>query len=373
MIIYSRFNPNRKKQYQLTTAIEKRGNKLFVTKTASSKNSITHLNQIAKNNEKLIKTHFLPKCAPLIEKLNDRLVFQYIKGSSLESLLIKSFLSDDKIRFEKLLNYFTLWLNNNKTLPQFLSSEFIKQFGNFKSTKKYVCVKLGVVDLNFDNIIFNKDIPYIIDYEWIYDFPIPIKFILFRSLIHLYSSLWQYNINQFIPLSNLYSKYEITTQEKNDFIKFEYAFQKKVINKNTLPKFSEFKKAYIDLESKTYTRTEITINHHYIKQFEIAQKHSFHLQHDINFLNKEIANIQQTNKQLKKHSQHLQNDIDFLNKEIAITKLTNIKLNTKIKKLKKTNQSLAKQLNRITSTKAYKLWKKYQIFKKNLHKQLNPL
>ena len=101
---------------------------------------------------------------------------------------------------------------------------------------------------------------------------------------------------------------------------------------------------------------------------------------------REIKDIQLTNKQLvkqfkisQKHSRHLQDDIDFLNKEVSKLKNVNVKLknvNVKLKNkimaLEKIRQLLSRRLDHITSQRLYKIWKKYSSMKRKLVSLFTP-
>jgi len=60
----------------------------------------------------------------------------------------------------------------------------------YRSWKKEDCCKLGILDIDFDNVLMdNHDKPILIDSEWVLNIPIPKKFILFRALFYLCNQL----------------------------------------------------------------------------------------------------------------------------------------------------------------------------------------
>lgn len=370
MILYSKFNQNRKAIYQLITIIKREKHRTVVYKIPQSESSIPHIQNIYKNYKKIKTNKFVPSCIPS-HLSNNKISLNYIKNVSLENILRQSVIKTDKNTFLTTLNNFVKLLKKNHILHQIPSPQFIKFFGKpYQSNKKLDCLSFGIVDLNFDNILFKQNGKLvIIDYEWVFNFPIPLNYIIFRSLTHFYSSNWQYNPNKIIPLSYLYKHFNISKLDKKSFIKFEYNFQKKIVKKESLPSYKDFTNYYLKLENKIYTETKPSFNRLTIKQlqssnknlvsqFKTSQQHSRHLQKDINTLNKTIINFKQTIKETKKHNQHLQKDIDFLNNEIF--------------NLQKTNQSLTQQLKLITSTKSYTFWQKYSSLKKNILNRFNP-
>ena len=77
------------------------------------------------------------------------------------------------------------------------------------------------VDLIFSNLIYGKDGVTIIDYEWFFDFQIPIEFILFRSVFHnaLIDNLRKEDKER------IYNTLHINEDDVEVFERMEYAFQ----------------------------------------------------------------------------------------------------------------------------------------------------
>ena len=55
------------------------------------------------------------------------------------------------------------------------------------------CGKEMNIDMSFDNIITDQtDNKYkIIDYEWVFPFPIPVKFVIYRAVVCFLYKKWQ--------------------------------------------------------------------------------------------------------------------------------------------------------------------------------------
>lgn len=250
MVIYSKYNIHRKEEFRLLTTIEKDGNNLFSSKIANNAKAEAFLASFFEKYIFLKENNF---SFHLVEpkKVNDRkMIFEYKKGETLDSLLFELFQGSKKGEFIALLKEYEKLLKNNEIKNENLNTEFKKIFGG-DDEMKFDCVQLGCVDLNFDNIIVDtltKEF-YVIDYEWTFTFPVPYKYVIFRALTAFFGNYFYYNFNKsFISLSELYKIFGITEEEKNVFIVFEYNFQKYVLNSYNVSQ-TEYKENYSSLEA----------------------------------------------------------------------------------------------------------------------------
>jgi hypothetical protein len=113
--------------------------------------------------------------------------------------------------------------DNNCTFQT--TESFTSIFGDINSFEGETALKFTLFDPAPDNIILRDgDInkPCIIDYEWFFNFPVPVSFLKFRIAQHLSSSI--YNINNIIQLHEIleYLSCSLSTQEGMALIsKFE--------------------------------------------------------------------------------------------------------------------------------------------------------
>lgn len=234
MIIYSKFNNSRKPEFQLLTTIEKEGENIFSYKKSLSKKADDFLNSMIKNYEKMIEVSFsIIPAKP--EKLENKIKFEYKNGETFERMLFKSFEKKDKEKFLSIIKKFVYLLEKNKIVEDFTSDDFNKIFENDseKNRKKQKLIEIGCLDINFDNIVKdtkNDDI-FLIDYEWFFDFPLPIKYITFRSITSFYIKNSSYNLIKFIDIEELYEVLNISKKDRDIFIRYEYNFQKYVNEK----------------------------------------------------------------------------------------------------------------------------------------------
>ncbi|HIT90172.1 MAG TPA: hypothetical protein IAC41_07120 [Candidatus Merdenecus merdavium] len=180
--IYSKLTKERREEFQIETSIYKTHSGKKVTKSPLSKLAESHIEQIYDNYvfcrqhniDMLVKSH--------LEE--ETIVFDFVSGESYGEKLLalikhnkEDFLSD--IHQYKEFIERTI-LDKNKFV---ISEDFRKIFGDVEGLEgKEAGINLNI-DMSFDNIIFGEDgSPNIIDYEWMFRFPIPIEFSAFRAI-----------------------------------------------------------------------------------------------------------------------------------------------------------------------------------------------
>ena len=87
-----------------------------------------------------------------------------------------------------------------------LTSEYTKIFGNTSPITKEKSLIITNLDMLFHNIIIKDNEAYCIDYEWIFEFPIPIEFLIYRMISTFYSKYNMYFSNK-IDKKNFFNKY----------------------------------------------------------------------------------------------------------------------------------------------------------------------
>jgi len=131
---------------------------------------------------------------------------------------------------EKFQNLLEKFPSENNTL----SSDFINIFGDFSKKQNYRLLYPGVLDLNFDNIIKDKKGNlHLIDYEWTFNFAIPTRYILYRSIFNIFIEL-RYLQNKDITLETIENHFQFTLDEIKTYLKWEENFQRYVLKKDPL-------------------------------------------------------------------------------------------------------------------------------------------
>ncbi len=180
-------NYSRKLEFQTQTRAtkEKDGNIVF-QKIALNSSAIPHLEKIKKTSDTLTKMGLGPLFCKAIPNKGG-VEFQYIKGESIENLLLKAILSDNQELTLSLLDEYEEFLGRiapgtkHKHSHKYDERTFGPDF--YEKFSQSGCVYPGILDLNFDNIISDKSKKVAIDYEWAFEHCLPYDYILARAIM----------------------------------------------------------------------------------------------------------------------------------------------------------------------------------------------
>lgn len=331
MILYSKFNNYRKTKFQLITNIEEDNGVIFSSKTAACPESSAFLNSIYDKYEYLQKNElsFKPIKPEKIKK--DKLAFKYQNLKTIEFTLLKQLIEKNKENFFEIIKEYITTIKKNKINKEYLTTEFNEIFSP-KIFEKNKCelLNVGCIDLNFNNIFINDKINsyFLIDYEWTFDFPIPYKYLVFRAITDFYSRYYLYKPNELVKLVSLYKLANISPKEERKYVDYEYNFQKYVTNTNFL----------ININRKIF--------------YTNYQK----LKHNIDST-KYFAGVSK----YESKNQNLAKQIDDINQIVSNYQSKNQNLTHQINNLTQEKDKLQSDLNKIQSSKTYKIW---QIFNK---------
>lgn len=215
-VLYARYSKDRHTQFQMKTIIYSEFGMKKVMKQAINASGASHLKRIMQNYTELqahYKSDVLLK--PTYEE--NKIVFDFIYGQSLDELLLEAALKKKKNEFIFYINLYKNFINEvaMENYSEFCNTD--KFIGFFK--KKYPIEGLKAfnipnIDLNLDNIIqmTNGDFK-VLDYEWVLDFPVPLEFVAFRAINTFYYAHYSALIN-FVEISELFELFGINSSGK---------------------------------------------------------------------------------------------------------------------------------------------------------------
>lgn len=303
MIIYTKYNQNRKEEFQLITTIEKVENNLFSSKTTQNSLAEFFLMSFFNKYEYLKSNNFSFDPVEPIKINKDKIRFKYEEGKTLDSVLFEQYQKSDEEKFIEILKNYVDLLLKNKINKTFLAKSFVDIFGDTE-IKVQDCLNVGCLDLNFDNIILGDSSNKIslIDYEWTFYFPIPYKYIFFRAITTFYFNHIAHGSNrEFISLKEVYDIFKISEKEKKSFIFYEYNFQK-YVNNDFFISLEDFQKGYFLIEENHETKDFVSNQD---KDVAILNKEK-----EISLKEEEIKikdeNIQQKEQKIKQLNQEIQ-------------------------------------------------------------------
>ncbi len=242
-IFYIR-NQGRKKAFSIETSIFIDNGKKIAIKKSSHKDSISHIMNMANTYTKTKEIFESSNNISLvpIKKIDDETVsFDYIEGRSAERLLIDRIINGDSKGLAETVSVVIDFIESipSVTKNPTKSDKYTSVFGN-NYNYECECINPGIIDLNFDNFIINKNnIWNMFDYEWCFDFEIPkeylIQRVLFWFFVMRYSniSLLSGNKIKIIEIGEgiyvpeiIYNKYKSSFATMQQLIEAEWSFQK---------------------------------------------------------------------------------------------------------------------------------------------------
>ena len=222
--IYAKCSVERKEEYKIVTRIVEEDGVWSVEKTAVGEKAKLHVERMAefaKNSPYLTENVVLSVC----EKVADGQVrFPYVEGTRLDEVIDDAVKAGDwDIVWEKVELLKTIIMNVRGVESFQMTDTFKAMFGDTPSLEGYEAARNVSIDMVSANIFLSDKI-YILDYEWSFDFPVPLKFILYRSIL-LNGTL---NVIPEDKKKILMDKVGITQEECELFLGMEIAFQKYV-------------------------------------------------------------------------------------------------------------------------------------------------
>ena len=184
-IIYAKYNSLRKTEFQIKTSIIEAEEKKYVMKEAMNKKSEATLHNIKNNYELLARIYedinFVP-CTKTAEGLR----FEYIDGEKLYSKIDAAHDNVDAI-IEKLKVLFdtVLDIKDEYIEPFEMSDRFKTIFGECEPQNEDAFKVSNICSFLSDFIDDNGKI-WCVDYEWVFDFDIPVNYIIYRNLYYFF-------------------------------------------------------------------------------------------------------------------------------------------------------------------------------------------
>jgi len=223
--IYSKITKERQKQFQIETYITQDGDEKQVVKKALTPECIEHIQGMQRYYEKHRSANFLCPSRMISEK---EVAFEFLQGKSLCNEMLEALAQRTEAKFISYLRIYDEIIRQNVQVVKgsFMAENgFEEIFGNvaFEDEIEYAT---GLnIDMAFDNIIRDEsDGSYkIIDYEWVFPFNIPIKFVIYRAVLAFYTRNAS-AMKDIIDLGEIYGCFDITDSETIIFDHMNEAF-----------------------------------------------------------------------------------------------------------------------------------------------------
>ncbi|WP_341279859.1 hypothetical protein [Paenibacillus sp. FSL H8-0537] len=238
-IKYARYNRQRNEQFQTETAIGYRFDQLTVRKRALNDKATRHVQRIQENYE-LLQLHFSTiktmKLVPVTLE-NNAVFYEYISEKTLNEMILDYIRNKKFEEFYAVLDQYVSFLNSLNVLQVDkapVSDEFKQVFGTECDTISGTVFPVGNIDLTFENLFLINGQYQVIDYEWVFDFHIPVKYVLYRAIQQLVVRIRDY---MEIDYNDLLSRVGISVDEYGQYAQMERSFVAYVKSSNYLGQY----------------------------------------------------------------------------------------------------------------------------------------
>ena len=230
--LYSKHSNERDIKYCIRTDLEEDGNgNRVIVKYPLTPESVEHLENMSRFYERLSLLFSGTKLHPnRCKRINDgegglkKLEFEYLDGPTLDDELktcISEGRTDDGLMVIR--NYCETLRSIGGTKKFQMTDSFKKIFGDVQLPESEVSMTITDLDLIFSNFVINGGWN-VIDYEWTYDFPIPLNFVIYRAVFYFIKGIPAQSFEGI----DLYTETGISSEECQVFGKMEESFQKHI-------------------------------------------------------------------------------------------------------------------------------------------------
>ena len=188
-IIYSKLSTKRRRPYQIRTDIlmDGRGDRV-IRKRAYSPATQAHVENLIRYHDALAQLYAGTKLVPNRGHLRQGAAeLEYILGPSLADQALEQLQQGQCAAFMELMADFFHTVRSLATEDFHPTDPFHQVFGKPRLPAGLKSAPISNIDLILPNIIVHDNRWHVIDYEWTFAFPVPVDFILFRTLHYLFA------------------------------------------------------------------------------------------------------------------------------------------------------------------------------------------
>lgn len=220
-IIYAKMSAERNERFQIKTEIweDSNGNKI-VRKEPLSKASERHIAQLKKNSSIAQAGYYNLK-----DISNEELCaeYDYLYAESLDMEIYKFAHEKNVSQIKDMLEkVYTTFFCDAKKGKEIYNEQFSAVFGTQKGTEDYECISPANIDITLENIYIENENYCVIDCEWVFNFDIPVKFIMWRIINMLYYK--HREICKFLEREIVHKWFEIGKEDEELFSSWEEHF-----------------------------------------------------------------------------------------------------------------------------------------------------
>lgn len=219
--IYSKFVKDRKKEFQIETALWDSNGKKLVSKRRLFEEGQKHIDHILDTYNIYSESGLLCEA----QKNDDMIFFEYIDGNTFETTLLSEMKRKNKKSVESLIQQYNGIVDEVCAVGQKDNVQNMNEsrevFGNFLTdVGGYSNV---IFDLTFDNLIYDGTNYKVIDYEWRFGCCIEKEFIKFRA-IYAFVMKFKAIVIELYQIDEFYELFGVKTGDIDRYLEYNDSF-----------------------------------------------------------------------------------------------------------------------------------------------------
>lgn len=232
-IIYTKFSNDRRAEFSIRTNIlQGEDGKRYIEKLPMYDEGKSHVDALSQwekaLTEKYADTVYEPNRMVSVE---GHTCFEFVEGETLEHRL-DELLRADKVEevCQELLAFADVVRKVNSSVAFEVTEDFGKVFGDVVPTAGMCYGGATDIDMIPANVILQNEQRVILDYEWTFDFPIPVHYVIYR-ILHYYVE--GSTMRHVLHACNLYERAGLSEEELKVYATMEKAFQAYILKDMT--------------------------------------------------------------------------------------------------------------------------------------------
>lgn len=232
-LCYTRYSNERSGKFCIRTDIrEKEDGERWVEKRPMTEEAADHVKSLPEKARRLSALfEDTPYRMNPCRETEEGVGFSYLAGKSLEALLDQDLREGEKGRLKGRMEEYFAPLLAHRELTKFSYTEaFTEIFGRPEGLEELDALPISDIDMVFSNVFPTEKGWELIDYEWTFFFPVPVKYLIYRCLYYYI----QGNAARLsLEGEDLYGTFGITRKEQKVFAGMEEAFQQYILGEHT--------------------------------------------------------------------------------------------------------------------------------------------
>ena len=342
-LLYTQTNYTRLPAFRLQTSILRSSKGLIIEKKSVSDEGLAHITELQKNQSLIQKNYPTLKLPKIIKTSKKSIQYEFIDGKNLQVELEEALFNKSYAKADDIVKKAISWISALSTTE--VDRAQIDHFAKFLGFPKldlrilgpnYNAFRPALLDLKLANLIEHGSNMYLVDTEWVYDWCVPARFVLWRTLFNTLinlQSLIMYSASHEFPSYKLsdyhqcpiswWNMFDFSLDEYRTFASWESLFQKYVTG------------GAFDIHTVLYSHVNVK------SKFKI------------------VDNYQTTPSQIPQILQQIESQAQQIESQAQ-----QIELRDKIATTQAQINRLEADLNKIKSANFFKLWQGYNSLKR---------